>query len=178
MPLTIIPEDGSGLATANSYVTEAEVEAYAETSLTSSTWIDETNVEIKKAAIISASRQLTSAVNWKGIRATDTQCLAWPRLEVVVDGIAIAEDVVPKPVKEACCEMAILLHAKGGKVAVDPSEANLSSLNVGNGAVVLSFFEKLGTQIVPDFINHMLPGYGVVKSGNSNKSFSLGNVTR
>lgn len=178
MALTITPEDGTGLASANSYVTEAEVDAYAESSLTASTWIAETNIEIKKAAIISASRQLTSAVLWKGKRATDTQVLAFPRIELVVDGIEIPDDIVPKPVKDATCEMAIRLQANEGLVAIDPSEANLSSLNVGSGAVVLSFFEKLGTQIIPDFINHMLPGYGVVKTGNSSKAFSIGTARR
>ena len=178
MALVLTPEDGTGLADANTYVTELEVDAYAESSLTSTAWTAETDGEIKKAAIISASRQLTSSVNWVGKRATDTQALAFPRIELVVDGIAIADDIVPNPVKDACCEMAIQLHAKQGKVAVDPSEANLSSLNVGNGAVQLGFFEKLGTQIIPDFIDHMLPGYGTVKTSNSAKSFSLGSVQR
>lgn len=178
MALTITPEDGTGLANANSYVTEAEVDAYAESSLTAATWIAEADAELKKAAIISASRQLTTAVYWKGKRATDTQALAFPRSELVVDGVEIADDIVPNPVKDACCEMAIQLHAKNGKVAIDAAEANLSSLNVGNGAVVLSFFEKLGTTIIPDFINHMLVGYGVVKTGNSSKGFSIGSVGR
>lgn len=55
-------------ANANSYAEVAEVDAYHEARLHNSLWKSITDVEVKKAAIIWATRVLDSYMNWKGVK--------------------------------------------------------------------------------------------------------------
>jgi hypothetical protein len=64
-----------GSASANSYCTEAEADAYMEARLNSSLW---TGTEPKKQALVEAQRELT-ALSYCGLRVDTTQALAWPR---------------------------------------------------------------------------------------------------
>lgn len=55
---------------------------------------------------------------WKGVRYDpDTQVLDWPREGVVVNSVEVDYDVVPTPVKNACCELA--LRALAGDIYPD-----------------------------------------------------------
>jgi hypothetical protein len=58
---------------------------------------------------------------WKGVRATATQALDWPRLDVVVDTYARAADEVPQEVQKACAILA--LKAISGDLDPDPVQA-------------------------------------------------------
>lgn len=109
----------AGSATANSFVTVTEVEAYADARLNSSAWTDETDDDTKVRAIISATRELSTRSDWCGMRVTDTQALSWPR-QYAEDpdspwpgSLFFTTSEIPQRVKDATCELTIQLLAQG-----------------------------------------------------------------
>lgn len=108
MALTLIKEDGTGKADANSYATAADSDAYHEGHLYASAWTGATAGK-KDAALVMASRLIDSEWQFNGVKASATQALQWPRSDCPdpdADGEAVADDVVPRPVLSATCELA------------------------------------------------------------------------
>ena len=93
-----------GGASANSYVTLAEADAYFETVPDSSTWTDK-DEDAKNRALISATRWI-DGLSFYGDRCTETQALKWPRDNYKVDGIDLACTLIPEPIKTATYELA------------------------------------------------------------------------
>jgi hypothetical protein len=91
-------------ASANSYVTLAEADAYFETVPDSSTWTDKTDDQ-KNRSLISATRWI-DALSFYGDRCTETQALKWPREDYKVDGIKLVCTLIPQQVKVATYELA------------------------------------------------------------------------
>jgi hypothetical protein len=97
-----------GGASANSFVSVAEADAYLEARLNSSAW---TGTEPKKIALIEATREF-NRLDWRGDRVTTTQALVWPRLYVEKIDPApgdtwYLETEIPTPIKEATIELAL-----------------------------------------------------------------------
>lgn len=129
MPLTV--EDGTGRTNADAYVSVAEADAYFTTRNTA--WAGYSN-DAREAAIRFATSWLddTYLGLWKGARVGEFQALAWPRDNSPgymlawrrgayprvqgyiydIDGFPIMPNVVPRAVKRACMEAA-LLKAQG-----------------------------------------------------------------
>jgi hypothetical protein len=99
--MALIVEDGTGLANANSYVSEAECTAYLAAR-------GKTIAGTKEVAIIKAMDFMRQKYRgrWQGIKKTDAQALDWPRYDVLVDGYSVLSTIVPVEVKNACCELA------------------------------------------------------------------------
>ena len=93
-----------GGASANSYVTLADAEAYFETVPSSSNWDDKTDDQ-KNRALISATRWI-DALSFYGDRCTETQALKWPREDYKVDGIELACTLIPVGIEVATYELA------------------------------------------------------------------------
>lgn len=118
--MALVVEDGSGLATADSYVSVEQATAY-HAKRASAAWTSATDAQ-KEAALIRASDYVTAFYTFAGSRTTTGQRLAWPRL-----GIA----GVPEAVKMATAELA--LRALAGDLAPD----NTSSTTLtGTGALI------------------------------------------
>lgn len=99
MSLTV--EDGTCVASANAFVTRAELIAHAADFYPDQTVADDTTTD---AAIMRASAWLSSFPYWDGTMACGrgNQGLAWPRSGVTdCNGDAIADDEVPIEVKHA-----------------------------------------------------------------------------
>ena len=93
-----------GGASANSYVTLADADAYFETTPDSATWTDKTNDQ-KNRALISATRWI-DALSFYGNRCSTTQALKWPRKDYTVDGIDLACTLIPIGIEVATFELA------------------------------------------------------------------------
>lgn len=97
--MAIVVEDGTIVADANSYVTLAEVRAYA--TLRGIT---------VPAADGDLEKHLHLAMDWfesedfPSARLDATQSLSFPRDAIVVDGIRYMEGAIPKLVKQIICE--------------------------------------------------------------------------
>ena len=111
MAVTLIVEDGTGIADANSYISEAEYHAY---------WTDRGNAtaiaitgDDLKSLLIKATDYIETVYYglWKGERLTTTQALEFPR---VIDLVDVG---VPVRLKKACAELA--WKANSGDLLVD-----------------------------------------------------------
>jgi len=119
MALTLVKEDGTGLASANSYASVADGDAYFEGHLYATAWTAATS-GTKAAALVMATRLVDTQFQFNGFRANEGQGLQWPRercpdpdriavtssLQSPVLSSFVPRDEVPKPVASAVCEMA------------------------------------------------------------------------
>lgn len=97
-----------GSATANSFVTSAEMTSYCEARLNASVW---TGAAAQLPALAEATRDI-SLMGFAGMRATSTQALDWPRIFAPNPDSPFYPDyfastVVPQRVKDATCELAL-----------------------------------------------------------------------
>lgn len=101
MPL--IAEDGTGLANADTYATLSELRAYALKRQLTLPSAD----EACEALLIKAMDFLES-LKYKGSKLTQTQALSWPRIEFYLDCVLQDSSVIPKRLKDAQCNLAII----------------------------------------------------------------------
>jgi hypothetical protein len=106
-----IVEDGTEVTDATSYVSVTDMEQYWENlgyDFSALSTSDE-QVLLNKATKVIDNYYLEY---WPGQRVTETQSLEWPRqFAKYVDGTLIDNDVIPKELKNAVCEMAYINNA-------------------------------------------------------------------
>lgn len=97
--MTLIVEDGTGLAGAESYVSVAEATAY-HANRGNSVWAGLATDTIREQLLRKATDYLSLAYygRWLGEKNTTTQALDYPR-----EG----QNFVPTAIKNACCELAL-----------------------------------------------------------------------
>lgn len=158
MAVTVIVEDGTVVANANSYISVADATTYF-TNRPNTDWTA-ASADEKAAALIKATDYMVQKyrLKWRGIRVNFDQVLDWPRAGVITEDFYSPEtaprptiftglayeyptNVVPLEVKNACCELAARSLASS-----DPLNADLSR----GGAVKR---EKVGTLEVEYFGN-------------------------
>ena len=101
---TLIVEDGSVVAGANTYADISTVDAY-HAALGQSTWTGTDDDKI--AAILRAMRYLEN-LSWAGEKTAQSNPLSWPRDHTYDrDGRVYDDDIVPTPVVNALCEAAL-----------------------------------------------------------------------
>lgn len=130
MAVTIVATVGS--ATANAFVTRAELDTYLEARFNASaaTGASTANRDI---AIIEATRDI-SVMAFQGYRVDETQALSWPRSSALNPdtGTYYDEDVIPQRVKDATCELAMeALKAGTTDIFAQDSKQNVIQKTVG-----------------------------------------------
>lgn len=126
MAITLIVEDGSRPNGANTYASAADADTYhADRAFTA--WDDATDDE-KATALIKATDYL-NGLSWTGRKVT-IRTMAWPRIDVEVDGYAVGSDEVPDAIVNACCYMAG--EFVGGADPLAAQDRALSSMKVGS----------------------------------------------
>jgi hypothetical protein len=101
----LIIEDGSGVAGANSYVTVAEIRAYADAR---SVDLPVSNEAVESLAI--KAMDWLYPLKYKGTIADPDQALPWPRKGVYIDGSEVGSDQIPRMLKYA--QMAAAIESK------------------------------------------------------------------
>ena len=107
MALTV--EDGTGLAGADSYLSEADANTYHTAHGNRTSWSGASSAT-KEAALRMGAQYLDAVYGqrWLGQRISLTQSLDWPRSDAEDrDGCAIASNSVPQAIKDAVAEAAI-----------------------------------------------------------------------
>lgn len=99
----------AGAADANSYITLAEAQDFADTDIDSAEW-DSATEDQRIRVLITATRTL-DLVGFVGSRATTTQALAWPRTDFDTTEKTYAEGEIPAEIKLAQWEIAKALLA-------------------------------------------------------------------
>jgi hypothetical protein len=102
--MSLVIEDGTEVASAQSYVTAAEVTAYATQRGIVLPSVADAAVEILIHKAMDLVESLES--RFQGARVTDTQVLSWPRKEVSVNGFPVPETTIPALLKKALCQLA------------------------------------------------------------------------
>ena len=120
--MSLIVEDGTGRADAESYASVSVADAY-HTARGNTAWAALATTALKEAALRKATDYLgqTYGLRWKGYRMTTTQALDWPRELVCRPGFYgeayYASDAVPTILAQATCELA--LRASAGDLLDD-----------------------------------------------------------
>lgn len=123
--MAIVVDNTPGGASANSFCSEAEVVAYAQTRVNVVGFQGPALTELEKAAVCDATREL-SMRNWDGQRSTTIQVLSWPRWNVLnpdsPTNFLYDPTVIPQRVKDATCELAFETIKAGSTdiAALDP----------------------------------------------------------
>jgi hypothetical protein len=106
--MALIVEDGTGLSTAESYISVADASTYF-TARAVTAWAALDTDALREAALRKATEYMiaTYRSRWQGTRKTEDQALCWPRYDVTVEWYLVADDSVPEIVKRACCELAL-----------------------------------------------------------------------
>ena len=137
--MALIIEDGSAKPNAQTYVTVAEVEAYAVLyGLTPST--------CSEADVMKATRYFEGAYydRWIGVKRTEEQALSWPRAYAVrMDGWTVEESEIPKEVKDAVCALA--LRSAGGDNLIPDLTRNDSVLEEQIGPIRVKYANNART---------------------------------
>ena len=123
--MAIIVEDGTLVAGANSYASEAELAAYADLR-----GIVITGIESE--LLITAMDYIESRA-FLGTKKSVDQALVWPRNGVYIDGFLIADDAIPQLLKDAQMEAALAVEAgsnPSGSVARATKREKLGEMEV------------------------------------------------
>jgi hypothetical protein len=168
MALTLIKEDGTGLANANSYATRAEGDAYHEGHVAASDWTAATDAQ-KEAALVMATRALDALFHFGGWKRTSAQALQWPRtdcpdVERAGGEDFLAEDAVPACVRDASCELA--RHFLAEDRTADAEGIGLRSLSI-EGALRMVFDPLRPKPVAPQFVQAMLERVGTYEGRRS-----------
>ncbi|WP_426269147.1 DnaT-like ssDNA-binding protein [Dyella kyungheensis] len=113
--MSLLVEDGSGVAGAEAYISVADADAYF-AARGNADWAD-LDTTAKEAALRKGCDYMEGVYTWKGMRATKTQTLSWPRKCVVVDRVHVPSDRVPLAIARANAELAV--RASAGDLSAD-----------------------------------------------------------
>jgi hypothetical protein len=158
--MALIHETGAALANAESYCSVAFADQYHD-ERANAAWAPLTTAH-KEAYLRRATEAMLALYRerWKGVRATGTQSLDWPRLDVVVDTYARAADEVPVEVQKACAILA--LKAIAGDLDPDPTQATKRKRV---GPIDVEYFEPAQAlrlhRAVTDLLSPFLTGSGM-----------------
>lgn len=160
MAFTFTAEDGTGLTGANSYATVAESEDYFAVDPNATAYLALTESE-QEQYLAWASRLLDQKTEWRGYKAVATSGLRWPRKHVFdKDGLLVEDDIVPKPVKDATCELARFLMDYNP--AVGQGGDNIKKLVVD--VVEVEYQDNTGQSDWPSLINAILTPLGMFRT--------------
>lgn len=168
MAVTLVLEDGTGLATANSYIDATEADAIlCVNPTTHAAWTALTPGEMD-TYLVWASGWLDNYFDWKGYKSVPSSGMRWPRCGVYDrDGLIIPEDVLPDQLKQAVAELSVWLI--GNQAAASGGNSN----NLPEGikrvkadVVEVEFFEdasansQTGSDLLPDHVRFLLRSLG------------------
>lgn len=154
MALTLTPEDGTGLANANSYASLADFAGYAEAHLYTGAWASADDAR-RSVALAMATRTINALVTFRGEPYGDTQSLDWPRAGVLLPS------PVPQRLKDATCELAMDLLS-GNRLA-DPDSAGIAELGLGQGALTLKFAPDDRPEPLTEIVKALLAPLGTIR---------------
>ncbi len=151
---TIVKETGSGSATANSYVSEADLTAY----------IGQRGVTLggsngtPSETLIKAMDYLESKT-FRGDKYTKAQALQWPRLNVSLDGYDVNVDEIPQLLQDSQLEIAISIDAGTNPMANEVRETKREKVGdieveYADGARVSEYLTAAETKLEKLTINY------------------------
>jgi len=160
--MTLLVEDGTIIAGANTYVDDAEYVAYAATRAKTIG----SDATAREAELIKAVDYIEShRMRFKGVKDTRDQPLQWPRVSVWLDGYQLDSNEIPEELKRAQMETAIIINSD--EVLNTGAFQNVQSESIGDLSV--SYFNGGSWQstqkaTVDVYLNPLLNGQGRLRS--------------
>lgn len=168
MALILIKETGAGLVAANAYANAADGDAYHDGHLYATAWTAATLAN-KEKALVMATRLIDGQYQFNGVKTNEAQALQWPRdncHDPDADGWnggTVADDIVPKAVIEATCELARELLSADRTAA--PEGEGLKYENTGT---TQKGYDKNDTPpVIPRLVQAHLAKYGALLKSRS-----------
>lgn len=142
-----------GGTTSNSYVTLGEANTYFAGRLGGEAWAD---VENGTLALITATAEIDK-LNFYGMKTNSAQALKFPRLNILDDeGWVYDSNVIPVPVKQATCEMALYLSQAPEVLESGGDLGEFKSLELGNSEIVIEPSGPGASKALPGRISSLL----------------------
>jgi hypothetical protein len=121
-----------GASDANAFASEDAMALYCEARLGGEAW---TGSDAQLAALVEATRDLNT-LPWIGRRATATQALAWPRIDVPdsdapTPNAFVSETTIPAAVRDATCELALQYVLAPSAVGIADPQTGVIRKKVG-----------------------------------------------
>lgn len=110
----IVVEDGTGLVNSNSYISEAELTAYA-------TDRGATLTSVAATLLIQGMDYIESKL-FQGFKYGSTQALLWPRGNVIIDGYSVSSATIPQLLKDGLAEVCISIDGGVNPLATQGRE--------------------------------------------------------
>jgi len=113
--MTLTVEDGSQVTGADSYITEAEYQAWADArfgAARSTAPADDAAAEV----LILRAMDYFEELDFIGNKYTEAQPLQWPRADVVIDKFGVDADEIPSQVKRALYELTYVEELGDGEL--------------------------------------------------------------
>lgn len=156
--MALVVEDGTGLTTAEAYVSVADADAY-HTAMGNTGWTG--TDAAKEIALRRAAQYIDTRYTYRGTRVNLNQALEWPRSSYETDGRA---ESWPVPnLKAACCEAA--LRALSDTLTADVSTDQVIEETVG--PITVRYAAKSGQTrypVVDDLLRkYVLAGAGMLR---------------
>lgn len=108
----LVVEDGTGLSTANVYISLADATEYHR--IRGNILWEQSSENNKCVSLIRATQYLDTRWAWLDVRAYTDQTLSFPRDDIYdIDGNDVSESV-PIEISNACCEYALVALGTGG----------------------------------------------------------------
>lgn len=169
-PESLVLEDGTGLSTANTYVSLNEADLYVRSHLRQPSWTT-VDPSVKKQSLRLATQFVDTiyATQFMGVRSKSTQALQWPR-SFVFDDRGAAITGVPRAIKDATIEMATryvdnptipLLR----DIEASESQITAESFSVGPISSSTSYSGTKAAGIVKDVVSKILRAARLIESG-------------
>lgn len=133
--MTLIIEDGSIVANANSFVTDAELVIYA-----AGRGLTIPATESDREPLLMRAMDYLAGVesDMQGVRISSEQVLSFPRNGVYINDFIVNSDTIPKELKNSQMELAI--QANTDELLINDTVSNLSGFNV-DGVYSESYFK-------------------------------------
>lgn len=158
MALTLNATAGS--ATANSYATVAEADAYHERRRYADTW-NESEAPARIQALVWATQLLDERFTWTGAISSQTQALSWPRVSAYDrNGRLLATDAIPQILKDATAELARLLLDSDRTADAESDSGAITALEMGPMKVTYASGVVSSVDVIPSTVVAMLAPIG------------------
>ena len=168
MAFTFVVEDGTGLATATSYVSVADADDIIAVNIhIDQTWLD-LGTDSKEKLLAWATRIHDAQTRWKGTKTVATSQLRWPRTGVCDrDETLIGINEIPYQLEVATAEYARYLIA--GDRTLERDQDGLIRLKAD--VVELEFKDGYQLPQIPAQMTYLLDGLGYISSGGQHPRF-------
>jgi hypothetical protein len=160
--MTIIVEDGTIVTGANSYVSEAELTAFA-----SSRAITLSSNYTTEQLLILAMDYIES-LEYKGIKRLHTQPLQWPRVDVYIDGYYNNTENIPKELKNGLMQTAVAISNGYNPLA----ETIRKTVREKVGDLEVEYASSSSSRTIDKKINAYL--YKLISGGNGGNNVIIG----